>query len=347
MQIFCPGCESELTRDNDSEAHVIPNALGGNLKPKGILCRTCNGMLDRIADNPLIKAFGDWPTLLNIPRDRGANPSKIVSTRNGGRVRLDADGTLTRNEVIYSIEGDAERSVVTLGAGDWKTFKNQLKRVAKQFPQFDPEVALEHAREVGIDEGSELKLSFNFSPPAVFGGVAAALWLFSVLKTGQGFCDWERLLQLIASMQRNGGLFRHLTEGFPGLVGPEVPIGHKIVLRSNPATRQLIAYVEILGVLRVGGLLGEGGDRPVEYIYVYDVFGRADRTEEFSIDDVAFAAVKDWRTIGLGPGDKDALIGHFGALLPDIFGKRYYERFPAEETGESGVEAADEFSRSQ
>lgn len=65
MVANCQGCGSVLTAANDSEAHIIPKALAGRLKPKGIICRTCNTELDRIADNALIKAFGDWPTLLD------------------------------------------------------------------------------------------------------------------------------------------------------------------------------------------------------------------------------------------------------------------------------------------
>ncbi|NKK74314.1 hypothetical protein GFM13_29080 [Rhizobium leguminosarum bv. viciae] len=329
MMTYCQGCDKELTTATDSEAHIIPNALGGNLKPRGIICRTCNGKLDTIADNRLIKAFGDWPTLLDIPRDRGSNPSKNVETRNGRRVRIEANGALTRSDILYSVEGDEERSVVKLGAGDWKTFNNLLQRVAKQFPQFEPAEALKHARKVDVDDGDELKLGIDFHPRAVFGGIVAAIWLFMNLKTGIGFCDWERLLVAIRKIQRNGGLFRYMTEGFPGLVGPEIPICHKIVLRSNPATRQLLAYVEILGVLRVGGLVGEGGDQPLEHIYVYDVFNRTDRSAEFSINDEAFTAIRDWRSVGLGPEDSDALRAHFESALSETFAQRYYDRFSA------------------
>jgi HNH endonuclease len=54
----CRGCGVPLTDTNDSEAHIIPNALGGRLKPKCIICRECNTQLDRIADNALVQAFG-------------------------------------------------------------------------------------------------------------------------------------------------------------------------------------------------------------------------------------------------------------------------------------------------
>ncbi len=41
---------------NDSEAHIIASALGGRLKPKGILSINGNNVLDRKVDNPHIKA---------------------------------------------------------------------------------------------------------------------------------------------------------------------------------------------------------------------------------------------------------------------------------------------------
>src|SRR4051812_32296263 len=87
----CRGCGTMLTAANDSEAHIIPNALGGSLKPKGIICQTCNRELGALVDNALVKAFGDWPTLLDIPRDRGKNPPNLIETRNGRRVRLKPD----------------------------------------------------------------------------------------------------------------------------------------------------------------------------------------------------------------------------------------------------------------
>ena len=104
----CRGCGNALTDDSDSEAHIIPNALGGRLASTGIICRTCNGKLDDIADNALIEAFGHWPTLLNIPRQRGDNPPRTVDTRDGNRVRLDPDGSLMRMNIQYEVQPIAE-----------------------------------------------------------------------------------------------------------------------------------------------------------------------------------------------------------------------------------------------
>src|SRR5450756_507066 len=100
---LCRGCGEPLDAQNDSEAHIIPKALGGRLAPKGIICRPCNTALGKVADNALIEAFGDWPTLLDIPRE-GKNPSKVIDTLKGHRVRVNADGSMTRMDVQYDVE---------------------------------------------------------------------------------------------------------------------------------------------------------------------------------------------------------------------------------------------------
>jgi len=97
----CRGCGQPLTPELNSDAHIFPNALGGRLAPGDLICRECNSLLDRLADNPLIKAFGPWPTLIDVPRQRGSNPAVEVETTGGRRVRVEADGSRTLAKVVY------------------------------------------------------------------------------------------------------------------------------------------------------------------------------------------------------------------------------------------------------
>jgi len=85
--------------------------------------------------------------------------------------------------------------------------------------------------------------------------------------------DWEQLVDCIHKMQKTGGSFRYLVDSLPGLEGPTIKLGHKIVVRSIPHTGELIAYVEILNILKVGGLLAKAKPpcEPLELIYVYDL----------------------------------------------------------------------------
>lgn len=324
----CRLCDDALTPANDSKAHIIPSALGGRLKPNGIICRACNTMLDELADDALVKAFGAWPTLLDIPRDRGSNPPKNVKTRGGKTVRIDADGTNTRVDVLYNVTPSSNGEIVHIGAGDMKTFRNLLERAAKQFPQFDPIAAEQHAKKISIDDGDELKLGLTFAHNMIFGAVVAAVWLFLILKTGRAFMDREHLVRVIKSMQSHGGTFRYMVDGLPGLVGPKTSLGHKVIVRSIPRTGKLICYVEILGMLKIGGIFAETPPPgiAVEFIYAYDVASQQDVSNAFSIDSSSFDGVS-WESEGLGTSDVEELKRSFTEALDSVFVSYYQNRF--------------------
>lgn len=323
----CRGCGDPLTDANDSAAHIIPNALGGRLAPKGIICQTCNTVLDKLADHALVEAFGDWPTLLDLPRQRGKNPPKLMDTLNGHRVRMNPDGTSTRVDVQYDVDSIPEGHLVQIAAGDIKTFRQLLGRVAKQFPQVDVAKAERNARTVGIEDGDKLKIRLDFSPDAVFGGAVTAVWLFLIHSTGHAFMDWNRLQDCIANMRASGGTFRYFVDGLPGLCGPEVGLGYRIVARSVPSTGELIVYVEMLGVLKVGGVFARSPvpALPLEHIYVLDLASKTDRSSEYSIDAAEFER-QDWGKVGLGPTDAAALRAHFSNAI-ELFINHYRNRF--------------------
>lgn len=323
----CKGCGVPITPENDSDAHMIPRALGGRLAPRGIICRDCNGKLNDAADFELIDAFAAWPTLLDIPR-QGSNPSKTVETKKGYRARLDADGKLMRTDVVYKVEElpDGAGHKVNIGAGDVKTARQLLAKAKKQFPQIDLAEAEKYLVAHGLPPDDEIKLGLDFSPTATFGGVLTAIWLFLIYKTGRAFMTLDQLLACIDKMQQHGGTFRYLVQGLPGLVGPDIKLGHKIIVRSVPKTGELIAYVEILGLLKIGGVFAAGSKNyALEHIYAYDLLEKRDRSTEFSIDPGVFE-VQDWRKIGLGPTDDQALRDHFRKAQLEL-SALYYVRF--------------------
>jgi hypothetical protein len=299
MTKLCRGCGEPLTSETDSDAHVIPQALGGRLAPRGIICRTCNGILNDAADLALVEAFGAWPTLFDIPRQDGKNPPKKIETRKGYQVRLEASGKMTRTDVVYDVTNLPKGQKVEIGAGNMTTARQLLARAAKQFPGFDIAEAEKRLKVMGLPMDDEIKLRLDYSPEAVFGGVVAAIWLYLIHTTGRAFLDLNGLLTCIKKMQTNGGTFRYLIDGLPGLKGPDIDLGHKVIVRSVPSTGELIAYVEVMGVVKVGGVFASGSDHFLEHIYAYDLSTKADRSNEFSIDAAVFQK-QDWRKVGLG-----------------------------------------------
>ena len=206
--------------------------------------------------------------------------------------------------------------------------QTQESSSSAQTPLLDPALAEQHLKKLGLPIDDEIKLGLDYSPRAVFGGVVAAIWLFLIQRTGRAFLTFDQLLACIESMQKYGGTFRYMIDGLPGLRGPNIELGHKIVVRSVPATGELIAYVEILGVLKVGGLFAAGTPGcALEHIYAYDLTQKADRSGEFSVDPAVFDA-QNWRAVGLGPVDADALREHFRKALNEL-AQFYYQRSAA------------------
>jgi hypothetical protein len=332
----CNGCGVDLTSETDSEAHIFPNALGGRLAPKGLICRECNTLLDRLADNPLIKAFGPWPTLIDVPRHRGSNPPVDIETTGGQRIRVEANGTRTRSDLVYDVDPVVGGHKVEIGAYNWKVARQLIKKAAKQFPQLDPAKAEAHTRQVKIPPTDLWRIRTNFAPTNVFPAAFAAFWLFFLHRIGQTLTSWDRALEVIQDVKERC-TFRYLPDGLPGLIGPDIPVSHKLVLRTVPATGELIGYCEVLGTVRVGGLLGKGQKGvELEYIYVADVFAKAERSAEFRIEPAKFEAT-NWKTVGIGSNDVNALKTSLEKAQAPL--QAIWERREAELTAQENEEA--------
>lgn len=294
----CYGCGSELTDENDSAAHIIPNALGGRLAPRGIICGDCNGVLDRIADNPLLKTFAQWPTLLNIPRQRGRHPPVTIEDSEGNKYRVEADGSRTIARPEYEQEAIDEGHKIEIRAPTWKQADQLIGRATKQFPQLDPIEARQHARVVSEMPPHQWNIRMNFAPNVCFPGIMSALWLFHIFKTGKSLFSWDELQAMISEEVLVERL-RYMPDGFPGLIGPTREISHKLIIKSVGAEhRQLVGYAEILGVLRIGGVICDNHDGQIEEIYVADPFSKDDLSSEFRIDNAAVEAT-DWSGAGV------------------------------------------------
>src|SRR5690606_2796663 len=68
--IKCYNCLSEITRENKSLEHIIPNSIGGKLKSSTLLCRDCNSTFGETIDTELAKSYNNLVALLGINRDR-------------------------------------------------------------------------------------------------------------------------------------------------------------------------------------------------------------------------------------------------------------------------------------
>lgn len=85
----CYMCPVELTEENSSKEHIILNAMGGRLKPKDLLCKTCNSKIGHDADSELAKQFEFLSAYLQVKRDSGSIPIiRGGKTKDGTEINL-------------------------------------------------------------------------------------------------------------------------------------------------------------------------------------------------------------------------------------------------------------------
>lgn len=147
-KLRCHGCGSVLDERNDSRAHIIPNALGGRLAPRGIICGTCNTFLADYADTRFVRAFGPWPTLLNVPRQAGKHPPVRVSGDQGKEIRVEADGSRTIARPTYNKTPIPQGNFVELSAPTPKLMDQLVGKLVSEHPHVSRDEAKAHAKVV-------------------------------------------------------------------------------------------------------------------------------------------------------------------------------------------------------
>lgn len=93
MNKKCYYCGIELTGNQDSLEHIIPDALGGKaIKSKGLLCISCNNKLGRSLDSELYKQLKTYAYLLDVEKDKKSSNQILSGYEKNGEEYLIGKG---------------------------------------------------------------------------------------------------------------------------------------------------------------------------------------------------------------------------------------------------------------
>lgn len=139
----CYICQIEITPDNESEEHIIPNACGGRLKSKKLLCKTHNSEFGNSFDNQLAKQTNLLTNLLLIKRDRGKpQPIKGKIQSTGEEYYLEPGG----KPVMAKPKIEIDDGQLSIAAKNEKEMKRILDGMKRNNPELDVEQALNEAK---------------------------------------------------------------------------------------------------------------------------------------------------------------------------------------------------------
>lgn len=127
----CALCNVVLDEDNQTEEHIIPQAIGGRLKVKNFICLTCNNKFGHKWDCILADQLSFFSTSLNIKREKKL-PNHRVKTIDGNEYLKQPDGDflLTRPTDIVEKNHDGSFNI-KIEAKDMKVATNIVNKVCK------------------------------------------------------------------------------------------------------------------------------------------------------------------------------------------------------------------------
>lgn len=245
----CALCDSLITNKNDSNEHLIPNAIGGRKKIAGFICRECNSKSGERWDAELAKQLNPLSLFFGISRERGDVPSQIVETTSGDKVQYHPDGRMNIAKPTYAETLHGSGIKVNINARSTNEAKKILTGVKRKFPQINLEEALNHlaAQSRYPDDMIRFVLSLG-GHEAGRSIVKTALALAVESGVNPKSCD-----AAIGYLKTSDGepCFGYYYERDLVMNRPEGIVFHCVAVSGNEDTKQLVGYVEYYGVWRM------------------------------------------------------------------------------------------------
>lgn len=279
-----------ITPATDSRAHIIPSALGGRIKPKGLLCAAANSDLNDAVDLPLIRAFESIMCQLDGSRDRGANPSIRMTDAEGRAYQVAFGKPITPVRPDFSMEEKPDGSVdVHVSARTTEELRTLLGRVRKRFPAFDIEGAVLRAAVVSTRPGM-LRSQVQIGPAATFPAAFVAANIFAAHRS---FAPHPQLASYAASLKPLPDPVPLPPDTFlwhqPRWFEVDAQVSHVLALIGDPTTGRLLAFVEYFNIASIAIVLPFAGSTAVRETYAVDVL--TGNEAKVTVDEKALAAL--------------------------------------------------------
>lgn len=239
----CYVCENQLVDENETEEHIILNAIGGKLKSKRLICRECNSKFGSQIDAKLAHQLKAISTLLNVKRDNG-HPQNVRAKQGSKEVLIEPGGKVKLSRPHHEIEDE----ILHIEAPSIISAKKMLSGMKRKFPHIDIDKELNNAE---IKKGKPVETTFSMD----FGGK----------DTERAFCKMA-----VNFFIYSGGASKEVQHLFPFIKGEEEDaevyylyprteifqkgkeeILHSLILKGDEERKQLYVIVELFNEFKM------------------------------------------------------------------------------------------------
>lgn len=267
----CIITDEKITPESNSKAHVIPSALGGRLKPLGILSKNGNGLLGDKIDLPLIQALQPLMTLLNGARDRGENQPVRMTDASGRTYFVEFGEPLKLAKPAYREEQVDDGVAFHIDARNLKELRTLLGRVKAKHPEFDIDKAIKHAVTTQTWPDSMLHSQMQIGPRVVFPALFVSASIFAV---HHGHAPHPTLRDYVdrfdpSHPEMPPGTFYFIPPR--PWISASGEVTHIVALLASAKRQEMLVYIELFNAVPVGVLLPYAGTEDARATYAIDV----------------------------------------------------------------------------
>lgn len=268
---YCYICGSELTEENQSDEHIILNAIGGHLHSHTILCKKCNNDLGEKADSRLAEDLSFFTDMLQVRKNRQNPHKQIMMDKDGHEVVVkDAGRYLELRKPSIKKGKSGEGTHVNITARNTKELSGLLRRLVKEGT-----VSQEDADK--ISSKAEIK---KYKPVLTKRTVISEEAFPSIIKSAvnyymDSYHDLNTIKQLIPYIKGEKDakevLFLHHFKDLPYITNSK-EVTHMIHLEGHKETKLLYAMMEYYGIYVYIVVLNQNYQGPdINKTYAYDV----------------------------------------------------------------------------
>ena len=274
----CYICGEELTKENASVEHIIPNAIGGKLKSKELICKKCNSKLGHSMDKELAEQLDFFSNFLNINRDRG-KPNNIIfieKETNMEYIRKANGDFLPKKDV------EVKKEIMDNGKIRFHISSTNKKNILKKIK----EISKKHNITNEYIENDLKYTKYNLNEMhtyLTFGGENIKLALYKIainffIYSGGDRKYIEHLIDCLLQNNINN------TNGYSKQISiknidniKENSIPHIIYIEGNSEENILYAYIEFFGTIQFLVLLNNNYNGvDIKYTYCYDFISKSE-----------------------------------------------------------------------
>ena len=286
MSIKCYCCEKPITDDNSSVEHILPNAIGGKLKSKKLLCKECNSHFGKSYDSELTKQLLFLSSFLNVKRDRGTHPIVKGKTESGIDVNLLSGGKPYYAKPKVETITNENEIVLNIVARNKKELKQILNGLSRKYPKIDVEKILSKSIGKSIEGQTYLKEPIKVrqtigGEKALNGITKIALnYAIYILKD---YIPFKSTIDILKTNTKNE-LCKHY---YPQkALYKKIPqeISHIIHIQSNKQNKNVIGYVEFFSSYSFIILLSDNyTGKNIKSTYCYDLKRNKELKKEINL----------------------------------------------------------------